>query len=83
MAKKERSTHLTQSDWQALGFTIARDGKLYGVPTAEAHAVSDDCACCGCGDNQPCLCNHGADCVSCPDSECACCAAKAEQESQS
>jgi len=74
MAKKERSTHLTQSDWQALGFTIARDGKLYGVPTAaEVPAVSDDCACCGCGDDQPCLCDHGADCPSCPDSDCPCC----------
>jgi len=74
MAKKERSTHLTQSDWQSLGFTIDRDGKLYGVPAVvEETPVSDDCGCCGSGGG-PCICQHGADCPSCPDPECPCCA---------
>jgi len=69
---------ITRTQWLELGFTVGKGGTLYGVPAVEEIPVSDECACCGGGGGQPCLCNHGAECQSCPDSECPCCAAKSE-----
>ncbi len=74
---------MTNANWRELGFTVGRDGKLYGGPAVEAPTISEDqlCGSCGCGDDQPCICNHGAECESCPDPDCPCCQ-QAEQEAQ-